>query len=99
MQVKSVFEFKFPSEAQQEGLTICSNVGRDMVPLKGYLGHEVLQDVKDPGHLMVNTLWESEEASVAVLSKYVKDEKISRATKLIGSEPTGFTGNVLPANS
>ncbi len=97
MQVKSIFEFKFPSEAQQEGLKICTSVGQDMVPLKGYLAHEVIQDIKDSGHLMVNTLWESAEAAAAVLSKYQKDEKISRATELIGANPDGFTGNVLTA--
>ncbi len=99
MSVKSVFEFKFPVKAQQEGLIICRDIGHDMTSLKGYMDHEVIQDATDPGHMMVNTLWTSEEASTAVLSKYQQDEKIKRATTLIGAPPSGFVGTVLSKNS
>ena len=95
MSVKSIFEFKFPEKARQEGLTICTGIGHDMTSLAGYTDHEVIQDAKDPGHIMVNTLWISEDASTAVLSKYESDEKIKRATELIGAPPTGFVGTVL----
>ena len=95
MSVKSIFEFKFPAEAAYEGLATCQAIGRDMVPLDGYLDHEVIQDAKDPGHLMVNTLWRDQAASTAVLSKYQHDDKIKRATELIGSSPVGFVGEVL----
>ena len=99
MSVKSVFEFKFPGKAQQEGLTICQAIGHDMTVLDGYLDHEVIQDTKDPGHLMVNTLWSSQAESDAVLSKYQHDEKIKRATELIGGSPVGFVGEVLAKTS
>ncbi len=95
MSVKSIFEFKFPEKSRQAGLTICTGIGHDMTSLEGYLDHEVIQDAKDPGHLMVNTLWTSEDASTAVLSKYEKDQKIQQATELIGAPPTGFVGTVL----
>ena len=96
MAVKSIFDFRFPAAAQQEGLQLCLEVGHDMVRLKGYLEHEVIQDVEDPCHLMVNTLWGSQEASATNLASYRHDEKISRATELMGSESPGFTGLVLP---
>ena len=99
MAVKSIFDFRFPAAAQQEGLKLCLEVGHDMVPHEGYLDHEVIQDVNDPGHLMVNTLWESQAAATANLSKYRHDEKIGRATELMGSESPGFTGLVLPKTS
>ena len=99
MSVKSVFEFKFPAEAADEGLVTCQAIGRDMTQLDGYLDHEVIQDTKDPGHLMVNTLWRDQAASSAVLYKYQHDEKLKRATELIGAAPAGFVGEVLPTKS
>ena len=95
MSVKSVFEFKFPVSAREEGLVLAQSVGGDMPPLDGYLDHEVLQDGEDPGHLMVNTHWSSAEKANAVLSKYQHDAKIKRATELLSGPPAGFIGNVL----
>ena len=99
MSVKSVFEFKFPAQATDEVGTLCQAIGHDMISLDGYLDHEVIRDAKDPGHLMVNTLWRDQAASTAVLSKYQHDEKIKRATELIGSSPVGFVGELLPKKS
>ena len=66
-----------------------------MPPLKGYLDHEVIQDVTDPGHVMVNTRWASREQAEAVLDKYNDDVKIKTADKLIPGGPQGFVGEVL----
>ena len=94
MTVKSMFDFKFPAQHATEGAALAKSVGADMTSKAGYLDHEVIQDVKDFGHLMVNTHWESEDAAMAVLNPYQHDEKIKQAKKLIGSEPTGFVGEV-----
>lgn len=96
MSVKSMFEFRFPETYHQEGFTICTSIGHDMTLLEGYLDHEVIADLRDPGHFMVNTSWKNEGASTAVLSKYQNDDKIKRATELIGGAPSGFVGAVLP---
>ena len=95
MSVKSVFEFKFPKEAQEEGLRLCQAVGQDMRALDGYLGHDVLRDVKDPGHVMVTTHWKDQAASDGVLPVYQHDSKIKRATDLIGTAPVGFVADVV----
>ena len=95
MTVKSMFDFKFPEAAREEGLRLTHNVGTDMVPLDGYLDHEVLQDVTDAGHFMVNTHWASAAQANAVLSKYQGDSKIKRAAELIPGGSTGFVANVL----
>ena len=94
MSVKSMFDFKFPSQHATEGATLAHGVGTDMIAKAGYLDHEVISDVKDSGHFMVNTHWESEDAANAVLTPYQHDDKITQATKLIGSAPTGFIGEV-----
>ena len=95
MSVKSMFDFHFPAAAHEEGLRLTQAIGNDMRPLDGYLDHEVIQDVKDPGHFMVNTHWSSTEKANAVLSKYKDDPKIKRATELMGSPSPGFIGEVL----
>ncbi len=94
MTVKSMFDFRFPSEYAEEGFVLARGIGADMMPLPGYLDYEVVRDVKDPSHMMVNTLWESEEAAWAVLNHYRHDAKIKRATELMGHESPGFVGHV-----
>ena len=98
MTVKSMFDFKFPESAREEGHRLTHDVGTDMVPLDGYLDHEVLQDVTDAGHFMVNTHWASAEQANVVLKKYNEGAKIKRANELIPGGPTGFVGNVLSSD-
>ena len=94
MTVKSMFDYRFPAEHVAEGYTLVQGIGADMIPLAGYLDYEIVRDVKDPGHMMVNTHWESEKAAWAVLDVYRHDDKIQRATYLMGSESPGFVGEV-----
>ena len=94
MTVKSMFDFKFPAKHAAEGVALVRSVGADMTKKAGYLDHEVILDVKDSGHAMVNTHWESQDAAMAVLDPYQHDDKIVQATKLIGTAPTGFVGEV-----
>ena len=93
--VKSVFDFKFPASAREEGLRIAKAIGNDMPTKDGYLDHEVIQDFEDPGHLVVATRWNSLAQANAVLAHYKDDVKVEQATKLIGSQPLGFVGDVL----
>ena len=44
--------------------------------------------------MMVNTHWKSEKAAWAVLDRYRHDNKIQRATHLMGSESPRFVGEV-----
>ena len=99
MSVKSMFEFKFPAAAREEGVRLAESIGGDMTSKDGYLSYEVIQDVSDPGHVMVNTMWGSRQQADAVLSAYINDSKIKRATELIGAPPTGFVGDVLPTST
>ena len=95
MSVKSMFEFRFTEAGREEGLRLTTAVGDDMVPLEGYLDHEVIQDLGDPGHLMVNTRWATRGHADAVLATYQNDPKIKRITELLPDRPAGFVGNVL----
>ncbi|WP_462266901.1 antibiotic biosynthesis monooxygenase family protein [Mucilaginibacter sp.] len=95
MSVKSFFEFKFSADTINEGLPLATAIGNDMPSKEGYLGHEVIQDVSDPNHLMVNTHWSDRQKAEAVLTKYNNDAKITRAKELLGNGPTGFIGEIL----
>ena len=94
MTVKSIFDFKFPAQHAVEGVAVARSIGADMPAKAGYLDHEVILDVSDAGHVMVNTHWESQEAAMAVLNPYQHDDKVVKATKLIGAPPAGFVGEV-----
>ena len=98
MNVKSLFDFKFSTSAREEGLRLAVSIGGDMPSKEGYLSHEVIQDLSDPGHVMVNTLWNNREQAEAVLTVYNNDPKVTQATKLLGAPPTGFLGNVLKSS-
>ena len=94
MTVKSMFDFKFPAQHGAEGIALVRSVGADMTKKAGYLDHEIILDLSDSGHAMINTHWESQEAAMAVLNPYQHDDKIVQATKLIGAPPSGFVGEV-----
>ena len=95
MAVWSIFDFHFPSSAHEEGLQLANAIGADMVECAGYRDYQVIRDVTDRGHLMVNTLWDSVEAANGTLSVYKNDAKIAKATELMGHESPGFLGELL----
>ena len=95
MSVKSIFEFKFSAESRDVGVTLAKGIGGDMPPLDGYLDYEVVQDIADPGHVMVITHWVDSDHANAVLSSYRHDPKIEKVTQLLSGSPSGFIGRVL----
>ena len=95
MSVKSFFDFKFSADTIEEGRKLAHGIGGDMPPLDGYISHEVIQDVADENHLMVNTHWTDRKKAEAVLSNYNKDAKVKRAEELLKDGPTGFIGEIL----
>lgn len=94
MSVASVFEFRFSATTAEEGHQVATAIGADMSATAGYLDHEVIRDVADPGHVVVLTRWGAQADGEAVLSKYIHDPKIGRATELAGAAPRGFLGAV-----
>ena len=92
MSAASVFDFKFKAENAAEGAEIATAIGHDMTLTEGYERHEVVRDVADPAHVAVITFWHDQAQGEAVLGNYINDDKIVRATELIGAAPTGFLG-------
>lgn len=85
MSVYSIWESRFPARAAEEGLGATKAIWQDMPSFDGYLEHELVQDLDDPGHLIVVSRWESREAADAAMS-YASHPNSRRAQQLV-SEP------------
>jgi heme-degrading monooxygenase HmoA len=86
MAVFSIWESRFPPERAQEGLEVTRAIWEDMLGFAGYLDHEVVRDLDDPGHLIVVSRWESREAADEALELYRENSNAVRANELV-SEP------------
>ena len=95
MPVESIFEFKFSADTREEGASVAKSIGADMPSKAGFVDVRVIQDVTDPGHLIVATGWDSQDSANTLLTAYNNDAKVKRATELMGHPPTGFVGNLL----
>ncbi len=85
MSVYSIWESWFPAEAVDEGISVTEAIWRDMLSFDGYLSHELIQDLDQPGHLIVVSQWASRDAADAAMS-YVSHPNARRANELV-SEP------------
>jgi heme-degrading monooxygenase HmoA len=85
MSVYSIWESRFPAETAEEGIRVTEAIWRDMLSLDGYVAHELIQDLDQPGHLLVVSRWESREAADAAMS-YASHPNAKRADRL-ASEP------------
>jgi len=96
MSVEPIFEFRFSAATREEEFHLAQAIGNDMPSTEGYLDHQVIQDVEDPGHVVVITRWGTRSQADAVLTAYNNTPKIQRATELLSGPPSGFVGNVIP---
>jgi heme-degrading monooxygenase HmoA len=85
MGVFSIWESRFPAETAEEGIGVTRAIWRDMLSCEGYVGHELIQDLDQPGHLIVVSRWASREAADAALS-YASHPNAKRADQLV-SQP------------
>jgi heme-degrading monooxygenase HmoA len=85
MGVYSIWESRFPAEAAAEGIDVTRAIWRDMLSFDGYLGHELIEDLDQAGHLFVVSRWASRQAADAALS-YLSHPNAKRAEQLV-SEP------------
>ena len=85
MSVYSIWESRFPAEAAEEGIRTTRAIWRDMLSFDGYLDHELIEDLDQPGHLFVVSRWASRYAADAALS-YASHPNANRVDHLV-SEP------------
>jgi quinol monooxygenase YgiN len=85
MGVYSIWESRFPAGDVEEGIRVTKAIWEDMLSFDGYLDHELIEDLDEPGHLIVVSRWTSREAADAALS-YASHPNARRANELV-SEP------------
>jgi heme-degrading monooxygenase HmoA len=85
MTVYSIWESQFPAETTEEGIRVTQAIWPDMLSFDGYLAHELIQDLDQPGRLFVVSRWASREAADAAMS-YASHPNAKRAEQLV-SEP------------
>jgi heme-degrading monooxygenase HmoA len=85
MSVYSIWESRFPADAADEGIGVTKAIWTDMLGFDGYLEHELIQDLDQPGHLIVVSRWASREAADAAM-RYASHPNARRAQQLV-SEP------------
>ena len=95
MPVFSVWESHHPAEVAEEGRRVTEAIWRDMVDFDGYLSHELIEDLDDPGHLLVVSQWTSRERADAVLGEYAGHPNARRANELVSRPRTRFLGQAL----
>jgi heme-degrading monooxygenase HmoA len=90
MAVYSIWESQFPPEASAEGRAVTERIWEDMQGYEGYVGHELLHDLDDPGHLLVVSRWESREHADQVLAEYAGNPNALEANRLVASPRRRF---------
>jgi heme-degrading monooxygenase HmoA len=83
MATYSIWESHYPSEHAAEGLAVTEAIWRDMPGFDGYLGHQLLVDADDSGHLLVISRWASREHADASLRQYANHPNARAANRLV----------------
>jgi quinol monooxygenase YgiN len=86
MAIYSIWESRFPTPGAAEGRAVTEAIWRDMTGCAGYLSHELLVDIGDPGHLLVVSQWASREDADESLRSYA-DHPNARAANDLVAEP------------
>jgi quinol monooxygenase YgiN len=86
MPIYAIWESRFPAPLAAEGRAVTEAIWRDMPCFAGYLGHELLVDIDDPGHLLVVSQWASREHADESLRRYAEHPNARTANSLV-AEP------------
>jgi heme-degrading monooxygenase HmoA len=97
MPIYSVWESHFPPQVADEGRAITEAIWHDMTRFDGYLGHELIEDLDDPGHLLVVSRWTNRQRPDDVLREYATHPNARRANELVSRPRTRFLGHAVSA--
>src|SRR5262245_50894200 len=86
MAIYSIWESRFPAVRAADGRAVTEAIWRDMPSFGGYLNHELLVDIDDPGHLLVVSQWASREDADESLRLYAEHPNARAANDLV-AEP------------
>ncbi len=92
MPVYAVWDSHFSAQDAERGRRLTDAIWRDMLDFDGYLSHQLIEDLDDPGHLLVVGQWASREHADAALREY-RDHPNALAVNELVSRPRGrFVG-------
>jgi quinol monooxygenase YgiN len=97
--VFSVWESHFPAEVAESGREVTEAIWRDMPGFEGYVSHKLIEDLDDPGHLLVVSEWASRERADASLHEYASHPNVRRVNELVSQPRTRFVGQGVPLSS
>ena len=86
MPIYAIWESRFPAPRAATGRAVTEAIWRDMTSFEGYLDHELLVDIDDPGHLLVVSQWTSREHADESLRLYTEHPNARAANSLV-AEP------------
>jgi hypothetical protein len=95
MGIYSIWEFRFPARAAHEGLGVAEAIWNDMPGFDGYVGHELIRDLDDPGHLLVLSKWTTRQRADDSLVEYAGHPNARRAEQLVGEPRRRFVGEAV----
>jgi quinol monooxygenase YgiN len=95
MTVFSIWDARFPEPARAAGLQTVQAIWADMQSLEGYVSHELIEHLDDPGHLLVLSRWTSRERADITLREYADNPNRVRADQLVSTPRTRFVGRLV----
>ena len=84
----------FIKERTEEGVGVAKAIWHDMLAFDGYEAHELIQDLDEPGHLIVVSRWASRAAADAAMS-YTTHPNAMRADALVSRPRRRTVGALL----
>jgi heme-degrading monooxygenase HmoA len=85
MSIYAIWESRFPGPRAAEGRAVTEAIWRDMPGFEGYLSHELLVDIDDPGHLLVVSRWSSREDADESVRLYAEHPNARAANNLVAA--------------
>lgn len=83
MAVYAIWESHFPADDAAAGQEITRLIWEDMRHRVGYVGHEILVDADDPGHLVVIGRWASRAHADSTLAAYADHPNRMEVDRLV----------------
>src|SRR5919109_2015923 len=82
MSVMVLWEAKFGQNRAEKGQDAIKRIWDDMTKYAGYLDHEMIVDIDDPGHVLIVSHWTSREAADRVREEYADNPNAVAANQL-----------------
>jgi quinol monooxygenase YgiN len=99
MNVTVLWESRFAPVSAEGGLEVTRKIWQDMRQFPGYVDHEIVRDLDDPGHVLVISHWSSREAVETVKNRYGHHPNVVLANQLVAEPRRRWIGVHVDDNS